>query len=453
MMSQAWLHCKYSWKIWLFSLPVFITASFVMNSCLTNFLNFSSSSLINNDISSNTQLFFLPILFASIMIPIVLKNTVKELLNRLRKENNLQITLGVTPEYLAVLTGVELAIASIVGTICGAILSTPFAQVFYNFLVATQGTQEFPSMTIHFSYQAFIITLCLFTLVTFCSGYTRSRRHFYKIQKNIETITSKKNDRFYVLKVIVMVLLNLAIVTYFLSRSPESMSMTNFGMLSTLLIFIEIIAIALLINVCGKTSLRVFSNVFHKISNRCNLSLLNLATYTVNEHDDIFKRIYIPVAMINIFVSGFSSLLIDLPDGGDAGTRTANMVVFLSAPILMTLANTICMMLLLQERETGEIKQLFILGLRPLDIIFKKELEIMIYSITTLVISLMSNFVVSFMFIRITRLFNKNMVWINIWLPSLLLSIAIFVLMSIVAMIKVSKTKWDILAFNSDIDD
>lgn len=77
----------------------------------------------------------------------------------------------------------------------------------------------------------------------------------------------------------------------------------------------------------------------------------------------------------------------------------------------------------------------------------------MIYSITTLVISLMSNFVVSFMFIRITRLFNKNMVWINIWLPSLLLSIAIFVLMSIVAMIKVSKTKWDILAFNSDIDD
>ncbi|MDN5435946.1 MAG: ABC transporter permease, partial [Lactococcus sp.] len=114
--------------------------------------------MINNDISSNTQLFFLPILFASIMIPIVLKNTVKELLNRLRKENNLQITLGVTPEYLAVLTGVELAIASIVGTICGAILSTPFAQVFYNFLVATQGTQEFPSMTIHFSYQAFIIT-------------------------------------------------------------------------------------------------------------------------------------------------------------------------------------------------------------------------------------------------------------------------------------------------------
>ena len=197
----------------------------------------------------------------------------------------------------------------------------------------------------------------------------------------------------------------------------------------------------------------MFSNVFHKLSNRCNLSLLNLATYTVNEHDDIFKRIYIPVAMINIFVSGFSSLLIDLPDGGDAGTRTANMVVFLSAPILMTLANTICMMLLLQERETGEIKQLFILGLRPLDIILKKELEIMIYSITTLVISLMSNFVVSFMFIRITRLFNKNMVWINIWLPSLLLSIAIFVLMSIVAMIKVSKTKWDILAFNSDIDD
>lgn len=44
------------------------------------------------------------------------------------------------------------------------------------------------------------------------------------------------------------------------------------------------------------------------------------------------------------------------------------------------------------------------------------------------------------------------MVWTNIWLPSLLLSLAIFVLMSIVAMIKVINTKWDILEFNIDTD-
>lgn len=56
------------------------------------------------------------------------------------------------------------------------------------------------------------------------------------------------------------------------------------------------------------------------------------------------------------------------------------------------------------------------------------------------------------MFVRITQLFNKNMVWTNIWLPSLLLSLAIFVLMSIVAMIKVINTKWDILEFNIDTD-
>ncbi|MGL5897320.1 MAG: ABC transporter permease, partial [Lactococcus lactis] len=78
--------------------------------------------------------------------------------------------------------------------------------------------------------------------------------------------------------------------------------------------------------------------------------------------------------------------------------------------------------------------------------------EILIYSFTMLLISLMCNFMLSLMFVRITQLFNKTMIWLNIWLPSLLLSLAIFVLMSIVSMIKVINTKWDILEFNIDTD-
>lgn len=452
MISLAWLQFKYSWKIWLFSLPVFMTCAFVINICLTNFFNFSNSSLINDDMSSNTQLFFIPIVFGGIMIPIVLKNTVKEILNGLRKQNNLQIILGMTPEYLAILSGIELSIASILGAVCGSIIATPFAQTFYNFLVSAQGTQQFPVMTIRFSFQSFLITLLLITIVTLYSGYTRSRRTFYKIQKNIENINIKNRDKFYYLKVSFMLLLNISIMTYFLSLLPERMGISSFGAISVLLIFLEIIAISLLINVCGKIILLFFSRIFNMIANRFRLSLLNLATYSINEHFDTFKKVYIPITIISIFVSGFSSLLIDLPDGGDAGTRTSNMVVFLSAPILIALANTICMMMLLQEKETFEIKQLFILGLRPLDIFLKKEFEILIYSFTTLLISLTCNFVLSLMFVRITQLFDKTMVWINIWLPSLLLSLAIFVLMSIVAMTKVINTKWDILEFNIDTD-
>ncbi|GAX46666.1 ABC transporter permease [Pseudolactococcus reticulitermitis] len=452
MISLAWLQFKYSWKIWLFSLPVFMTCAFVINICLTNFFNFSNSSLVNDDMSSNTQLFFIPIVFGGIMVPIVLKNTVKEILNGLRQQNNVQIILGMTPEYLAILSGIELSIASILGAIGGSIIATPFAQTFYNFLVSAQGTQQFPLMTIGFSFQSFLITLLLITIVTLYSGYTRSRRTFYKIQKNIENITIKNRDKFYYLKVIFMLLLNISIMTYFLSLLPERMGISSFGAISVLLIFLEIIAISLLINVSGKIILLCFSRIFNMIANRFRLSLLNLATYSINEHFDTFKKVYIPITIISIFVSGFSSLLIDLPDGGDAGTRTSNMVVFLSAPILIALANTICMMMLLQEKETFEIKQLFILGLRPLDIFLKKEFEILIYSFTTLIISLTCNFVLSLMFVRITQLFDKTMVWINIWLPSLLLSLAIFVLMSIVAMIKVINTKWDILEFNIDTD-
>lgn len=452
MISLAWLQFKYSWKIWIFSLPVFMTCAFVINICLTNFFNFSNSSLINDDMSSNTQLFFIPIVFGGIMVPIVLKNTVKEILNGLRKQNNLQIILGMTPEYLAILSGIELSIASILGAIGGSIIATPFAQTFYNFLVSAQGTQQFPVLKIRFSFQSFFITLLLITIVTLYSGYTRSRRTFYKIQKNIENINIKNRDKFYYLKVIFMLVLNIFIMTYFLSLLPERIGISSFGAQSVLLIFLEIIAISLLINVCGKIILLFFSRIFNMIANRFRLSLLNLATYSINEHFDTFKKVYIPITIISIFVSGFSSLLIDLPDGGDAGTRTSNMVVFLSAPILIALANTICMMMLLQEKETFEIKQLFILGLRPLDIFLKKEFEILIYSFTTLLISLTCNFVLSLMFVRITQLFNKNMVWTNIWLPSLLLSLAIFVLMSIVAMIKVINTKWDILEFNIDTD-
>lgn len=452
MISLAWLQFKYSWKIWIFSLPVFITCAFVINICLTNFFNFSNSSLINNEMSSNTQLFFIPIVFGGIMIPIVLRNTVKEILRGLRKQNNIQIILGMTPEYLAILSAIELSIAGILGTICGSILSTPFAQSFYNFLVSTQGIHQFPLMTIGFSFQSFLITLLLITIITLCSGYISSRRTFYKIQKDIENINVKNKDRFYYLKVVFMLILNISIVAYFLSLSPERLGINSFGTLSILLIFSEIISISILINVCGKIILLFFSKIFNTISNRFSLSLLNLATYSINEHYDTFKKIYIPITIISIFVSGFSSLLIDLPDGGDSGTRTSNMVIFLSAPILIALANTICMMLLLQEKETFEIKQLFILGLRPLDIFFKKVFEILIYSFTMLLISLMCNFMLSLMFVRITQLFNKTMIWLNIWLPSLLLSLAIFVLMSIVSMIKVINTKWDILEFNIDTD-
>ncbi|GMA68246.1 hypothetical protein GCM10025884_18730 [Leuconostoc gelidum subsp. gelidum] len=57
MISQAWLQFKYSWKIWIFSLPVFITSAFIINMCLTNYFNFINSSWINDDILANTQLF------------------------------------------------------------------------------------------------------------------------------------------------------------------------------------------------------------------------------------------------------------------------------------------------------------------------------------------------------------------------------------------------------------
>lgn len=143
MISLAWLQFKYSWKIWIFSLPVFMTCAFVINICLTNFFNFSNSSLINDDMSSNTQLFFIPIVFGGIMVPIVLKNTVKEILNGLRKQNNLQIILGMTPEYLAILSGIELSIASILGAIGGSIIATPLLKLFIIFLSAPKELNNF----------------------------------------------------------------------------------------------------------------------------------------------------------------------------------------------------------------------------------------------------------------------------------------------------------------------
>ncbi|MGR8774189.1 hypothetical protein [Leuconostoc citreum] len=209
---------------------------------------------------------------------------------------------------------------------------------------------------------------------------------------------------------------------------------------------------SLLVHISGKISILIFSKFFNIISDKFDFSLLNVATYSIHNNYAVFKRIYIPVIIINIFVSSFSSLLNDLPDGGDYNTRISNMVIFLGAPILITLANTICMMILLQDKETFEIKQLFVLGLKPVEIFAKKELDIMIYSTSTLIISLLCNFVMSLMFVRITYLFNKSMSWVNILIPSLLLSLAIFILMSLVAIIKIINTKWDILEFNIDID-
>lgn len=452
MLSQAWLQFKYSWKIWLFSLPIFITTAFIINICLTNYFNFTSSPLVNDDMLNNMQLFFIPIFFGGIMIPIVLKNTVREILNGLRKQNNVQIILGVTPKYLAALTGMELVIVSVVGSILGGIFSIPFAQLFYNFLVSIQGTQEFPVMTINFSFRSLIMTLVIITVITLYSGYIRSKRSFHKIQKNIENISIKTQDKFYYSKVIVLLLLNIIIITYFLSLMPERIGIDSYSGQSILLIFSEIMAIAVLINFCGKLILLFFSSLFNKISNRYELSLLNLATYNISDNDDIFKKIYTPVIFINVFVAGFSSLLVATPDGGDAATRTSNMFVFLSAPILITLANTICMMMLLQAKETFEIKQLYILGLRPIDIFLKKEFEILMYSLTTLAISLTCNLAMSLMFVRMTQLFNKPMIWINIWLPPIMLSIGIFLLMSVVAFIKIKRMHWDMLDFSIDGD-
>ncbi|WP_460017584.1 FtsX-like permease family protein [Lactovum odontotermitis] len=290
MISLAWLQFKYSWKTWLFSLPVFIVCAFVINICLTNFFNFIQSSLINDDNSYITQLFFVPIVFGGVMIPIVLKNTVKEILNGLRKQNNVQIILGMTPGYLAILTGIELAIASMLGTICGSIISIPFAQTFYNFLISVQGTQQFPPMTIRFSFQAFLITLLIITIVTLYTGYIRSRRTFYKIQKNIENIKIENRDKFYYLKVVFMIFLNIAIIAYFLFLSPGKLGIKSFALQSISSILLEIISIALLINVSGKIILLFFSKIFNIISDKFRLSLLNLATHSVNERYDTFKK-------------------------------------------------------------------------------------------------------------------------------------------------------------------
>ena len=139
-----------------------------------------------------------------------------------------------------------------------------------------------------------------------------------------------------------------------------------------------------------------------------------------------FKNLQASVTMGITLVSGFLLYVQNTYLGNHSDSireSTFSFIAYLSAPILIILANTISITILSSNQDKKEISQLKILGASNKHIIMIKATEAFLHSLIIFVISSVYNLIILFSVNYGVHLLGNHMNTINsVWLPNLVLS-------------------------------
>lgn len=292
------------------------------------------------------------------------------------------------------------------------------------FLQSLTSSHELPDLTIRFDIKTVVFSAFVVPVIVAFSAYFHSRKELKK-----EEIVAQKQIYKYLTLVVKGFLWFISIGIWLLclnslirdigdKSTSEVLQQTSVILFLLLihLVFIQMmtpnVQISLLKLVSKFLPLKKYSFIIGK------WNILFNPTY--------FKNLQASVTMGITLVSGFLLYVQNTYLGNHSDSireSTFSFIAYLSAPILIILANTISITILSSNQDKKEISQLKILGASNKHIIMIKATEAFLHSLIIFVISSVYNLIILFSVNYGVHLLGNHMNTINsVWLPNLVLS-------------------------------
>lgn len=310
---------------------------------------------------------------------------------------------------------------SLMISILGTILSFAIINNYYMLLQTLVNHNELPDLTVIFDIKTFLLSVSIVPVIVGTSAYYHSRK---ELKKN-DTVKQKKFSTTVVKLLFWGVSIGLWLLCFkILISDTAGKSMSDIIQQTGTVLFLLLIHL-FLIQLMSPKAQMVLLNWISKVIPSNNYALV-VGKWNILFNPTYLKNLQVSVTMGITLVSGFLLYVQNIYIGNYSdGAKEAvfSFVTYLSAPILIILANTISITILSSNQDKKELSQLKVLGASNKNLIMIKFAEAFLHSLIIFVISFLFNLIILFAVNYSANLLGNHMTSINnVWLPDLVLS-------------------------------
>ena len=395
---------NYSKKILFGTIPLLLVSSVLVGTSLIGIHSASKNAI------TAIQLFQMLIFFGGLTLFFIVSNIIQFLIDIFKKDYQLWSTLGANHSHISLLISGQLFITSFITSVIGTLLSFAVINKYYTFLQSLTSSHELPDLTIRFDIKPVVFSAFVVPVIVAFSAYFHSRKELKK-----EEIVAQKQIYKYLTLVVKGFLWFISIGIWLLCLNSL---IRDIGDKSTS-------------EVLQQTSVILFLLLIHLVFIQMMTPKVQKYSFIIGKWNILFnptyfKNLQASVTMGITLVSGFLLYVQNTYLGNHSDSireSTFSFIAYLSAPILIILANTISITILSSNQDKKEISQLKILGASNKHIIMIKATEAFLHSLIIFVISSVYNLIILFSVNYGVHLLGNHMNTINsVWLPNLVLS-------------------------------
>ncbi len=406
------LQLRYTWQAWIGALVVFIAAGIVLGVTMIGAISTISVHLGHGNYNP-VAFFATPAIFGLITLMLILTGITRLLITKFKTDYNLWAILGANPNQLALLIGGQMSLSGMIGGFLGYFLALPIVRIYYAWVISTPGMREFPAIKMKLQLSSLTLTVLILGAFIGITGIINAKKVFSDGHK-IHRLTKKRSCNLSILGWLwcVMVVGCLAYV-YLLFFQGSTRLAALFGGHSLVetysqallaLIFLMIMTINAAETVILPGLVKLLTLVFPTTL----IKTFKTAYWNVLDKKDFLKTVAVPLVIFSLIASFFMYMIFDLANVAskrNLAEIVGTLSLFLGAPFLIILANTISLTIISSSERTTSIRQLQLIGFSLKDLMTEKRIEAEIYGLIVFIQATIGN---ALLFVPILKAADKT---------------------------------------------
>ncbi|MGP3641466.1 hypothetical protein [Lentilactobacillus hilgardii] len=417
---------KNSYKQWGGVLALLSISAVMIGFCFNGSVSvFSLSKQTFLNAHNPLPIFILPLVFGGITLIIISSGVIKLAIVSLQKEYVLWSLLGTSPLQLTLLIGGQLFLIGSVSGIIGYILSLPLGNFLYSILQKTVGKSWLPSIPMNPSLIAIFITILLTAMLAFACGFI----HANSIFKEVGILRGKEkhsHDIGFIVKVLIIVgCLFLLFKNYtalsFASKGIQAIIAKGQVLHAASFYVANLLSIALLLMILfGLTAKEILPFLIHALFITPfghKVTGPKIAGRMLIYQKHYLGSLIVPFIITSILLTDTLFMTLGIPGNNGAQNSSGTLVTFIvyvSAPLIIVLANIFSVMLMVTNKEQQINHQLRILGTNTTQLVATVFYKAFICGIVTVIWGSLFNSILYLALYKISLLV-RSPAKLNIW--------------------------------------
>jgi len=419
---------RYAWKSWIGSLVTFSIAGLVIGFTLIG-VNSTIKVNLNHGVYNPVVFFSTPAIFGLITLILVISGITRLLINKFKSDYELWATLGANSSQLALLISGQMSLSGMIGGLLGYFLSYPLVGSFYSWVRTTPGMREFPVIHMSLQISSLLLTILVMGIVIGIMGFINSKRIFSGIHTKRGIMKQQKNGLSLFGYIWCVITYGGLIYVYSLFyKNPLSLAKL-FGSPSLENAYLQallalIILMILAINASETLILPILMKSLPYWYPTTLMKTFRTAFWSVSEKKDFLRSVTMPLFIFSLISSFFMYMAFDLANVASRRNLSeiiGTLILFLGAPFLIILANTISLTIISSSQRSSSTHRLQIIGFSLTDLLSEKCAEASIYGIIVFIQGVIGNALLYVPILQASYYTHTQMHdgWLSItWLPA-----------------------------------